>query len=202
MKLVDLKTGQKLNLGFGLLLVLLVLVAVVGAVGLMYNQKASKKAQYVNFADAYFITAMVDAGNYRHLQHEEDYQSALNNCDSTFQQMDLLMELMTDEGQVAEMMAVKKELSEYVASVEQTHRLIQERKQMLAEVKLLGDGIGDLVGYTNINLVNARMNYLYYLSYNDPNAVGRCLTAMKQLNRQSTGEVQSFSQKYIANVEH
>ena len=202
MKLVDLKTGQKLNLGFGLLLVLLVLVAVVGAVALSYYQKASKKAEYVNFADAYFITAMVDAGNYRHLQHEEDYQSALNNCDSTLQQVDLLLELISDEEQMADMIEVKKDLSEYVASVEQTHRLIQERKQMLAEVKSLGDGIGELVGYTNINLVNARMNYLYFLSYNDPNAVDRCLTAMKQLNRQSTGEVQSFSKQYIANVEH
>ena len=76
MKLVDLKTGQKLNLGFGLLLVLLVLVAVVGAVALQYYQKASKKAEYVNFADAYFITAMVDAGNYRYLQEELYFQKA------------------------------------------------------------------------------------------------------------------------------
>lgn len=201
MKLVDLKTGQKLNLGFGLLLVLLVLVAVVGAVALRYYQKASHKAEYVNFADAYFITAMVDAGNYRYLQDEMYYQMALNNCDSTYQQMDLLMGLMSDEGQMAEMTEVTKDLGAYVASVENTHRLIGERKQLLAEVKRLGDGIGNLIGYNNLNLVNARMNYLYYISYNDSTAIGRCLNAMKQLNRQSTGEVHTLSRQYISEVE-
>lgn len=201
MKLVDLKTGQKLNLGFGLLLVLLVLVAVVGAVALRYYQKASQKAEYVNFADAYFITAMVDAGNYRYLQDELYYQKALDNCDSTYQQMDLLMELMSDEGQIAEMAEVTKDLGVYVASLENTHLLIGDRKQLLAEVKRLGDGIGNLIGYSNINLVNARMNYLYYISYNDSTAIGRCLAAMKQLNRQSTGEVETLSRQYITEVE-
>ncbi len=201
MKLVDLKTGQKLNLGFGLLLVLLVLVAVVGAVALRYYQKASQKAEYVNFADAYFITAMVDAGNYRYLQDELYYQKALDNCDSTYQQMDLLMELMSDEGQIAEMAEVTKDLGVYVASLENTHLLIGDRKQLLVEVKRLGDGIGNLIGYSNINLVNARMNYLYYISYNDSAAIGRCLAAMKQLNRQSTGEVETLSRQYITEVE-
>ncbi|MGV8830076.1 MAG: methyl-accepting chemotaxis protein [Breznakibacter sp.] len=201
MKLVDLKTGQKLNLGFGLLLVLLVLVAVVGAVALQYYQKASKKAEYVNFADAYFITAMVDAGNYRYLQEELYFQKAMDNCDSTTQQMDLLMGLMSDERQIAEMLEVTKDLETYVASVENTRRLVQVRKQLLAEVKRLGDGIGNLIGYSNLNLVNARMNYLYYLSYNDSSAIGRCVNYMKLLNKQSTGEVQSLSKQYIAEVE-
>lgn len=201
MKLIDLKTGQKLNLGFGMLLVLVALVAAVGIWSLIYYQKASKKGERANFADAFFVASMVDAANYRHHQDEVYYMNVLSNCDSTSHQMNLLMHLVTDSGQMAEMEEVRKHLSEYVASVEQTHRLVQERKQLIVEIKRLGDDIGDLIGYNIINLVNARMNYLYYLSYGDSSAIDRCLNAMRKLNRQSSGELNTLSKQYIDEVE-
>ncbi len=188
-------------MAFGMLLVLVTVVSVVGANGLLRYQKASLKSQHINYADANFITAMVDAANYRHQQKESDFNSAMSNVDSTIVELDSLSFLMDEDSELKEVAQTKIHLTNYKNSLKHSNELVLNKKSLIAEIKRLGDEIGDLIGYNNLSLVNARMNYLYYLSYNDSGAIDRCLKAMNQLNRQSTGEVQTLSNRYISEVE-
>lgn len=201
MKLIDLKTGQKLNLGFGLLLGLLVLVATLGIIGLQYNRNTSTRSEYVNWIDAYFITAKVDVANYRHLKDDLFYQKALANCDSTLLELDEFIMLLTEENQRTKMTGVKKDLAEYVASLEHTHQLVHEHKQMSDNIKHFIDRIGSLIGFNHKGLITAQMNFLIYIANADSTAIGHCLDAMKQFTSQNTGEVRSLGNQFTTEVE-
>ena len=201
MKLIDLKTSQKLFVAFGMLLVLVAVVSVIGAIGLLRYQKASLQTQHLNFADAYFITAMADAANYRHLQKDADFQSALNNCDSTIQELDTTKLLVNAKAELLKIEDLQQQIEHYVASLKRSDELMRNKKALIDDIKRLGDAIGEEIGYNNLSLVNARMNYLYYLSYNDSGAINRCIKAMSLLNKQSSGEIKEFSQQYISQVE-
>lgn len=200
MRIADLKIGQKLSLGFGLVMLLLVVVTIVGVVSLLYSQEAADKSDHANWADQYILTARVDARNFFHYEDEASFENSKKNCDSTKMEIDTLLEILEDKQHIADMLLAKDNIDLYVSSLERQKDVIKEKNDLIIRIKDLGDQIGNLIGYSNINLVNARMNYLYYFSYDDTTAIERCLTAMRTLNKQSSGEVASLSSNYIEEV--
>ncbi len=200
MKLIDLKISQKLNLGFGILIFLLVGVTSVGIISLLYSQKASYKSDLANWADAFLITARVDVRTYFHYEEMENFVAAQKNIDSTLIEVDDLIDILSDEKQLEELYGVKEGLNSYMKALEDYKSIVDEKNNLLASIKELGDNIGRLIGYSDINLVNARMNYLYYLSYKDTTAIDRCLSSMGALNRGSSGNLTVLSDKYISEV--
>ena len=196
MRLKDLKTGTKLGLGFGLFLTLTVIIATIGIWGITTYDKAAQRANYINFADAYFINARLDAGTLINLKQESDYKSAIANCDSAREYIDLMIATLSNSEKLSEAKKMNEGVVRYTQLVEALNQLVVEDVNISSEIKVLGDKI-DQSGGSSTALVTARINYLYYRVYHDENALTRAKESMAKLKAASTGEVALLADKYI-----
>ena len=200
MRFRDLKTGTKLGLGFGLVLTLTVIIAAIGIWGISTYDKAAQRSNYINFADAYFINARLDAGTLINLKHESDYKSAIANCDSARQNIDLLIATLSSSEKLSEAKKMNEGVVRYTQLIEALNQLVVEDVNNSSEIKVLGDKIEQSVGSSNANLIAARMNYLYYRVYHDETALARAKESMAKLKAASTGEVALLADKYINKI--
>ncbi len=200
MRLKDLKTGTKLRLGFGLVLTLTVIIATIGIWGITTYDKAAQRANYINFADAYFINARLDAGTLINLKQESDYKSAIANCDSAREYIDLMIATLSNSEKLSEAKKMNEGIVRYTQLVEALNQLVVEDVNISSEIKVLGDKIEQSVGSSNANLLTVRKNYLYYRLYHDENALTLAKESMAKIKAASTGEVALLADKYINKI--
>lgn len=127
MRLIDLKTRQKLNVGFGMMMFLIVAIGIGVFFSVDFLQKSALRSDQANFADAFFITSMVNARDMKYKQNEADYQACIGNIDSTFQELDILIESLNDKQQLKSMKAVHDSLDHYLVMVNQSYDLVLEK---------------------------------------------------------------------------
>lgn len=197
MRLKDLKTGTKLGLGFGTLIFLTVIIASISVWGIQTIDVATDRADDINFADAYFINARLDASTFIQTKQESDYQSAIANCDSTKQSIDLLIASRPDDQAMKEAEKMKEMLNQYVKLIETLNQLVMEDVKLSSEIKVLGDKIERSVGASSLNLLSARKEYLYYKAYNTNDALSNASESMAKLKASSTGETATLANEYI-----
>lgn len=200
MRLRDLKTGTKLGLGFGAVLTLTVTIAMIGIWGISTYDKAAQQANQINFADAYFINARLDAGTLINLKQESDYKSAIANCDSASKCIDQVIATLPSGEKMKNAEKIKSEIGNYANLIEALKLLVMEDIRLSAEIKALGDKIELSVGSSNVNLLTARKNYLYFKSYSDINALNQAKESMGKIKAGSTGELTILSETYINKV--
>ena len=200
MKLRNLKTAAKLGLGFGIIIALTVIIAAIGVWGIFTYNQAAKRANYINFSDAYFINARLDAGTLAYLKQESYYQSAMANCDSTLKNIDSIIAIVPNGERMREANEMKAEIVNYTKLVEELKQLVMEDVKLSTDIKELGDKIEQSVGSSNVNLLTARKNYLYFKSYTDFNALNQAKESMAKIKATSTGELTILAETYINKV--
>jgi len=200
MRFRDLKTGTKLGLGFGTVLALSIAIAVIGNWGISTYHDAALRTNYINQAQSNFINARLSARNYVHLQQEEDYLKSKSFCDSARQNLDQLIASLSSDEKIKESEIMKGEIDEYKKSLDGMNQLIKEGIKLSTEINSLGNKMSEMVGKSNVNILNAGVYFLSYKVYNDANMLTLSKDAMAKLKASATGEVAAMANTYINKI--
>ena len=208
MNLKNLKTGTKLMLSFGIINLLLVIVAWLGIAGLNYLNRYTVIGQSINWTESFFINARLNTRTLVHLSQEEEYIEAKVNIDSCFFYLDDARSSVPQKELKKAMEDVRRNLVSYEKGLDELYDLIQQEKVFVADNIGLEEKLEGLIkraGHSDAaytNLLVAQVEFHKFQKNHDSANLDNAKRFMSILENHYNGEVSRAAQEYSDHLIH
>lgn len=207
MNLKNLKTGVKLNLSFGIVLVLLIIVSISAYFGLGHFERYTFVGQHFNWSESFFINARLNKRTVVHLKQERDYQLAKQNIDSSLFYLNQAGKSIDQLEYSAKVNAVATNLKNYEKSLENLFSLINQEVRVANANITLGENLERQIirqeqagEGLQANLLTARLEFLLFQRYQNPVHVENAKRQINFLISQDNFEISNMAREYSNNL--
>jgi len=164
--LINLKTRAKLNLSFGILIVLGTLITFVGIGGVKTVSDAASNNQRISWAETYFTSARLEMRTFVHLRDQTDFMDAISNIDSCRNSVSAIQAEDKNDDEIKNQLLLKFEdyqehmqkLSVLIAQEEELNTGLTEDSERLIE-EMKADGLNELNEFYHIQALYYRFRF-------------------------------------------
>jgi|ADurb_Cas_02_Slu_FD_contig_31_1025523_length_1806_multi_7_in_0_out_0_1 methyl-accepting chemotaxis protein len=198
MNLKDLKTRTKLNVGFGFVLLLTIIVSVIGIRSINQYSNMSAGALHISWADAYFLDARLNTQIFIFSRNDSYYENAKLMLDSTNMEIDSQIDLVKSEEIVSRSKKFKDDLSIYIGYVEKVRELIDEENLLLQKMKGVADALHEInLNNNQLSLLTAiQVSVLRSKVFDDTLLLDESMSSIRKLRKISSGQTERLADEY------
>ncbi len=188
MKLKDLKTGTKLTVGFSIILVLTIIIAITGRQGFVSVEEQDAKLKMINSVQRDFIMARLQTRSFLHLKDETWSNNAKASISKALKTIDDLKPLITIAENRILIDALNNGLLDYETRLKESIDLITSQTKKTEEINHLGQRIeyalkainntdAGAIGY---EFYQSRLNAALYFSNSRPDHMSKALESIQK----------------------